>query len=342
MDDATTKLALPYILPAQAQKHVTHNEALVILDKLVQLRIERADTNPPATPENGQCYAVAGNAQGEWTGYEEHIATWQDGTWSFIEAKKGFLAWFTEDGALKAYQNGEWENLPLPDQIMTNRLGVGSTPDDYNRFSITSPAVLFNHAGASHQVKINKASASETASLLFQSNWSGRAEMGLAGNDDFSLKICGEDGNWKTALRISGEGVATYPRRPLTLAHRPSGTSTPASGTRSGFSTLAVQQGNIALGSTQAAGGHALTIGEEGTYFISLTLTVSAAAPCSVSVMRNDSTALMVLKSPGGTQTLSASTLATLAAGDSLCLLHSGAMTIEDGPAATALSAFRL
>lgn len=37
MPDKTPNLALPFILPAQAQKHVTHNEALQRLDALVQL-----------------------------------------------------------------------------------------------------------------------------------------------------------------------------------------------------------------------------------------------------------------------------------------------------------------
>ncbi|MFN3616345.1 MAG: glycoside hydrolase TIM-barrel-like domain-containing protein, partial [Rubrimonas sp.] len=39
VSDATTHLLLPYILAAQAQKHVTHNEALRILDGLVQLSV---------------------------------------------------------------------------------------------------------------------------------------------------------------------------------------------------------------------------------------------------------------------------------------------------------------
>lgn len=36
MSDVSPVLALPYILPAQAQKHVTHNEALARLDVAVQ------------------------------------------------------------------------------------------------------------------------------------------------------------------------------------------------------------------------------------------------------------------------------------------------------------------
>ena len=39
MSDATTHLLLPYILAAQAQKHVTHNEALRILDGATVKRV---------------------------------------------------------------------------------------------------------------------------------------------------------------------------------------------------------------------------------------------------------------------------------------------------------------
>ena len=41
MSDITTHLLLPYILAAQAQKHVTHNEALRLLDAMVQLSVPR-------------------------------------------------------------------------------------------------------------------------------------------------------------------------------------------------------------------------------------------------------------------------------------------------------------
>jgi hypothetical protein len=54
MSDATIHLLLPYILAAQAQKHVTHNEALRILDGLVQLSVlDRDLTAPPAGPADG-------------------------------------------------------------------------------------------------------------------------------------------------------------------------------------------------------------------------------------------------------------------------------------------------
>ncbi len=53
-------LLLPYILAAQAQKHVTHNEAIRALDAVVQIGvIDRGLTAPPVSPSNGDRYIVA-------------------------------------------------------------------------------------------------------------------------------------------------------------------------------------------------------------------------------------------------------------------------------------------
>jgi len=43
----TPKLSLPYIMPAQAQKHVTHNEALAKLDVIVQLSVLSMNLKSP-------------------------------------------------------------------------------------------------------------------------------------------------------------------------------------------------------------------------------------------------------------------------------------------------------
>ena len=56
----SAKLRIPYIAAAQAQKHVTHNEAMTLLDTLVQLSVLDKDlTAPPGSPEEGDCYIVA-------------------------------------------------------------------------------------------------------------------------------------------------------------------------------------------------------------------------------------------------------------------------------------------
>lgn len=64
MSDQSPILSLPFIQQSQAQKHVTHNEALRILDGAVQLSVtSRAVADPPATAEPGVRFIVATGAR---------------------------------------------------------------------------------------------------------------------------------------------------------------------------------------------------------------------------------------------------------------------------------------
>jgi hypothetical protein len=58
MSETTANLELPYILPSQAQKHVTHNEALQRLDAVTQLTVTASLATPPSDPEEGTCYHI--------------------------------------------------------------------------------------------------------------------------------------------------------------------------------------------------------------------------------------------------------------------------------------------
>ena len=63
-------LGLPFILAAQAQKHVTHNEAIRGLDAVVQLMVlDRNLAAAPASPADGARYIVAAAATGVWAGH---------------------------------------------------------------------------------------------------------------------------------------------------------------------------------------------------------------------------------------------------------------------------------
>jgi hypothetical protein len=72
-------LQLPYIAAAQAQKHVTHNEALQALDAIVQLAVlDRDLAVPPPLPNDGDRYIVRPTGSGEWSGHDQELAVWQD------------------------------------------------------------------------------------------------------------------------------------------------------------------------------------------------------------------------------------------------------------------------
>ncbi|WP_374308825.1 hypothetical protein [Methylocella sp.] len=75
-------------------------------------------------------------------------------------------------------------------------LGVNTSFDAVNKLSVKSAAALFDNVGAGTQLKLNKNAAGDTASLLYQTGYSGRAEAGLCGDDRFHLKTSADGAAW--------------------------------------------------------------------------------------------------------------------------------------------------
>ncbi|WP_322895735.1 MULTISPECIES: DUF2793 domain-containing protein [unclassified Yoonia] len=113
MSDTTTNLLLPFIMAAQAQKHVTHNEALRLLDGIVQLAVQDKDlAAPPALPaEDGARYIVAPGATGLWAGWDSDVALWVDGAWMRLPAQPGWQAWVVDEQALYVRTTAGWMSL---------------------------------------------------------------------------------------------------------------------------------------------------------------------------------------------------------------------------------------
>ncbi|REC57805.1 DUF2793 domain-containing protein [Rhodosalinus sediminis] len=204
MSDLSPNLALPLLLPAQAQKHVTHNDALALLDLLVQLRVQRFDARtPPEAPGDGEVYAVGAGATGAWAGQDGRLAARVGGGWVFVAPREGWRAWDVAGAEVRVHADGAWRPLEALPPGTVERLGVNAASDAGNRLAVAAPATLLTHEGAGHQLKIDKASAGDTASLLFQTGFSGRAEMGTAGSDDWSIKVSADGASWTEALRIA-------------------------------------------------------------------------------------------------------------------------------------------
>ncbi len=210
----TENLKLPYIMPSQAQKHVTHNEAIRQLDALVHLSVVSSElAQPSASPTAGDRYIVAQDAAVDWSGHEAKIASFVDGAWTMIEPGRGWIAFVEDRGVVLIHTEGGWRDFPLPAELQNlDKLGIGASADDNNRFALAANASIFSHAGDSHRMFINKAGTASSASLIFQSNWIGHAEFGLAGNNDFEVKVSDDGASFKTALSVNrATGQADFP-----------------------------------------------------------------------------------------------------------------------------------
>lgn len=237
-DDVSANLSMPLLMPAQAQKHVTHNEALLVLDALVQLTVlDRDLAFPPSEPIAGQRHIVPAGAGALWGGPDHAVAVFDGVAWQFHPPQPGWRAFvLAEDGEV-IWQEGGWQGAGNRD-LMVGGLGVNATPDATNRLAVASDAVLLSHAGAGHQLKINKAGQGETASLLYQSNWTGHAEMGLAGTDDFVLKVSSDGTVWTEALRAEGATGRLVASQGLTLSSTLTGTAVTQGDTDTTFGRL--------------------------------------------------------------------------------------------------------
>lgn len=105
----TTNLEMPFLEAAQAQKHVTLNEALQVLDGVVQLSVLSASVStPPADPEEGDRYLVAPAASGVWSGHDHAVAVRQDGVWAFHQPKPGWRAHVQSEHSMRTFLGGRW------------------------------------------------------------------------------------------------------------------------------------------------------------------------------------------------------------------------------------------
>lgn len=207
MSDVSAILSLPFIAPSQAQKHVTHNEALRLLDVAVQLAVLARDLSvPPSSPAVGEAYIVAAGGSGDWSGQEAKIAVWQGGEgWLFTDPRPGWRAYVQAESTEVVWSGTAWGGMGAAPSVLDNLPGVGiaTQSDATNRLAVAAPATLLTHDGSDHQLKINKAALADTASLLFQTGWSGRAEMGLSGNDGFAVKVSVDGAAWATAFEAN-------------------------------------------------------------------------------------------------------------------------------------------
>lgn len=104
----TPRLVLPYLVTGQAQKEITHNDALNDVDSLAQISvINRTTATPPTTPSEGDSYIVAASPTGAWAGNTDAIASYYSG-WRIKPAKAGWIAYVQAENVFYVFDGSSW------------------------------------------------------------------------------------------------------------------------------------------------------------------------------------------------------------------------------------------
>ncbi|RZJ03425.1 MAG: DUF2793 domain-containing protein, partial [Brevundimonas sp.] len=210
-DDASARLRLPYLAAGQMQKHVTLNEALTRLDALIQTTVSsRTLAVQPASPADGALYILPPEADGAaWSSFPEGaLVRAEDGGWLEVDRPEGLIVLVLDEARLLVWHGG-WTALGrrLGEIQDLGRFGLGATADAANPFLAKLNTALWTAletgSGGTGDLRLtlNKEGTADVLSLLLQSGYGGRAELGLIGDDDLRLKV--SDGSaWHEAVRV--------------------------------------------------------------------------------------------------------------------------------------------
>lgn len=241
----TERLQLPFISSTQASPLISHNEALRRLDAIVQPVVETDGlSSPPSDAADGSCYIVGPDAVAQWQGAEGEIAAFLDGAWEFFTPGEGWQVYIRTEGVVRTFDGEAWILPPLA----ADRLGINAAADAVNRLSVAASSTLLSHDGDSHRAVINKASTPDTASLIFQQAFSGRAEFGLLGDQSFRVKVSPDGNNWTDALSVNPTSGAVALPQGLSSPLPVSSGGTGATNALSALNTIGLRYnvGNIA------------------------------------------------------------------------------------------------
>jgi len=207
----TANLALPLLQPAQAQKHVTVNEALVRLDGLTHLTlISTTETVPPGSAADGASYAVPAGAVNAWNGQAGKVAIWSNGGWVFVTPALGWRAWIADMASPAVFDGAAW---------VLGALGVSA-----NAATAAFRVVEFDHvltAGPSDTTAV------EIPQYAMVFAVTGRIKTTITGSlGDWSLGVAGAtdrhgsglglaQGSW--LVGITGQPVTYWADTPLVL-----------------------------------------------------------------------------------------------------------------------------
>ena len=222
MTDTTANLLLPFIQAAQAQKHITHNEALRLLDGLTQISVlDRNLATPPGISAEGARFIVASGATGLWAGWDGDVAFYAGGAWLRLPARTGWVVWVQNEARLFVRIGLVWTPLDDAMGLLSQAASVNVAKGAMG--STTGMAVL-------EQTLSGLSGASVTSSIRIPDRSivlgvSTRVVTAITGASAFDCGVAGETSKFGSTLSIAAgstnigviEPQAFYADTPIVL-----------------------------------------------------------------------------------------------------------------------------
>ncbi|APG63233.1 hypothetical protein LPB140_11050 [Sphingorhabdus lutea] len=109
----TYNFRLPLLVQGQAQKEISHNEALLLIDILLNPVVEKKLDNPALligeqAPIFGNCYLIGETPTGIWANYANYLAVYFENGWRYIAPKINLRIWSKHQNKMLRYDGNIW------------------------------------------------------------------------------------------------------------------------------------------------------------------------------------------------------------------------------------------
>ncbi len=114
-DTNSSRHQLPYLAVAQAQKEVTHNEALARIDALLHPVVQGRLPAPPVLTlaDTGKCWLIDPASSEEWQNKANQIAVWAGGSWRYLTPVSGMRVRNVASNTDVVWHGSQWISAPI-------------------------------------------------------------------------------------------------------------------------------------------------------------------------------------------------------------------------------------
>jgi len=122
----SARLALPFLAAGQAQKELTHNEALALVDIGIGAAVKSAGVEtPPSIPVIGECWILGDAPTGAWADRAGALACWTESGWRFLAGREGMVVWVQDQQLWAVREASGWTiGAARAARVMVNDLQV--------------------------------------------------------------------------------------------------------------------------------------------------------------------------------------------------------------------------
>jgi hypothetical protein len=193
------KLNLPYLITAQAQKEVTHNDALTLLDIFTRPVVKSLGVNtPPVSPVVGDCHIIGSSPTDAFTGYAHAIACYDANGWVFAMPFTWLDVVNEDDQTRYLYDGSAW----VPYGLIQRDSG------EYLRIERLGEAVSLSGASVTTALQIPNRATVLAVNI--------RVTTAITGATSFDLGVSGDTARYGDdlgiALDTTNVGITQHPQ----------------------------------------------------------------------------------------------------------------------------------